>query len=170
MAITKSIKSKLEKCGVNHLVDKRTRAYGNLLRKNQWSDEQYTRYLKNTLKNFATKEKKIVAQVASNKFREQVREKNKVRYTGSTVVKFIISEGRSGDTQELGSVRLETLTSRQQTETKNMVFEFHTLSSVRTFSDIKEVNSIVKYQVQNLERRISMRPSILFLQTRESQY
>jgi len=66
---------------VNLPVDKRTRAYGNLLRKNQWTDEQYTRYLKDTLKKFATKEKKIVAQVASNKFREPVaqgvREKNK---------------------------------------------------------------------------------------------
>ena len=33
MAITRSIKSKLDKYGVNLPVDKRTRAYGNILRK-----------------------------------------------------------------------------------------------------------------------------------------
>ena len=40
MSITRSIKSKFDKYRVNLPVDKRTRAYGNFLRKNQWSDEQ----------------------------------------------------------------------------------------------------------------------------------
>ena len=72
MSITRSIKSKLDKYGVNLPVDKRTKAYANILRKNNWTDETYKRYLKDTLKKFATKEKKIVAQVARNKVREQV--------------------------------------------------------------------------------------------------
>jgi len=75
-----------------------------------------------------------------------VREQNKVRCTGSTLVKFIITEGRSNskDIKEQGTVRLEILTSRQQTETKNMFMEFHTLSFDRTVSDLKEINTIVK--------------------------
>ena len=60
--ITSSIKSKLDKYGVNLPVDKRTRAYANILKKTQWTDAQYIGYVKDTLKKFATKEKKIVAQ------------------------------------------------------------------------------------------------------------
>jgi len=39
--------------------------------------------------------------------------------------------------------------------------EFHTLSFDRTVSDIKKINTIIKYQVQKLERRISMRPYVV---------
>ena len=86
MTITRSIKSKLDKYGVNLPVDKRTRAYANILRKNDWTDGQYIGYLKDTLKKFATKEKKIAAEVASNKVREQVitevQKKNKLSKFG----------------------------------------------------------------------------------------
>ena len=44
MAITRSIKSKLDNYGVNLPVDKRTRAYANILKKNQWTDAQYIGY------------------------------------------------------------------------------------------------------------------------------
>ena len=75
-----------------------------------------------------------------------MREQNKVRCTGSTIVKFIITEGRSNskDIKEQGTVRLDILTLRQQTETKNIFMEFHTSSFDRTVSDLKEINTIVK--------------------------
>ena len=72
MAITRSIKSKLDNYGVNLPTDGRTRAYANILKKNNWTDEQYTKYLKDIIKGFVAKEKNIVAQVARNKVREQV--------------------------------------------------------------------------------------------------
>ena len=55
MAITRSIKSKLDNYRVNLPTDRRTRAYSNILKKNQWNDEQYTRYLKDTIKGFKRK-------------------------------------------------------------------------------------------------------------------
>jgi len=98
MAITRSNKSKLDNYGVNLSVDKRTRAYANILKKKQWTDEQYTRYLKDIIKGFVAKEKKIVTQVARNKVREKVfenvRGKNKTRYTGSTLIKLTIIEDK----------------------------------------------------------------------------
>ena len=70
--ITRSIKSKLDKYGVNLPVDKCTRAYANIIKKNQQTDTKHISYFKDTLEKYVTKEKKIVAQVASNKVREQV--------------------------------------------------------------------------------------------------
>ena len=109
MSITRSIKSKLDKYGVNLPVDKRTKAYANILRKNNWTDETHKGYLKDIIKKFAIKEKKIVSQVARNKVREQVaqsvKDQNKVRYTGSTLVKFIITEGKPpNDTKQEGTI------------------------------------------------------------------
>jgi len=67
-------------------VDKRTRAYANFLKKNNWNEKQYTEYLKDIIKGFVAKEKKIDAQVARNKAREQVmeevRKKNKLSKFG----------------------------------------------------------------------------------------
>ena len=101
MTITRSIKSKLDNYGVNLPTDRRTRAYANILRKNNWTDETYKGYLKDIIKGFVAKEKKIVAEVARNKVREEiaksVKDKNKVRYTGSTLVKVIIFEGKTDD-------------------------------------------------------------------------
>jgi len=120
-----------------------------------WTDERYKRYLKDTLKKFATKEKKIVAQVARNKVREQVAQsvkgKNKVRYTGSTLVKLIITEGKTDDERQESTIKINTLISRQKIETMNVIIEFHTLSFDRTVSNIKEIDSIVKYQVRKLQ-------------------
>ena len=166
MAITRSIKSKLDNYGVNLPVDKRTRAYANILKKNQWTDAQYKGYLKDIIKKFATKEKKIVAQVARNKIIEQVaqsvKDKNNVRYTGSTLVKLIITEGKKPDDDDKveSIINTNTLTSRQKTETMNVFIEFHTVSFDRTVSNIKEIDSIVKYQVQFLQIKISMRPYV----------
>jgi len=54
-----------------------------------------------------------------------VRDKNKVRYTGSTLVKFIITEGKPpNDTKEEGTIKIDTLTSRQKTETKIFLLSF----------------------------------------------
>ena len=52
MSITRSIKSKLDNYGVNLPTDRRTRAYANILRKNNWTDETYKRYLKDIIKKF----------------------------------------------------------------------------------------------------------------------
>jgi len=60
MTITRSIKSKLDNYGVNLPTDRRTRAYANILRKNNWTDETYKRYLKDILKSFVAKEKKLI--------------------------------------------------------------------------------------------------------------
>ena len=60
MTITRSIKSKLDNYGVNLPTDRRTRAYANILRKNNWTDKTYKRYLKDILKSFVAKEKKLI--------------------------------------------------------------------------------------------------------------
>jgi len=72
MSITRSIKSKLDNYGVNLPTDRRTRAYANILRKNNWTDETYKGYLKEVIKGFVAKEKKIVSQVTRNKAKEKV--------------------------------------------------------------------------------------------------
>ena len=54
--ITRRIKSKLDKYWVNLPVDKRTRPYSNILRKNNWTDETYKGYLKEVIKGFVAKE------------------------------------------------------------------------------------------------------------------
>jgi len=163
MTITRSIKSKLDNYGVNLPTDRRTRAYANILKKNNWTDETYKGYLKDIIKKFAIKEKKIVSQVARNKIIEQVaqsvKNKNKIRYTGSTLVKFIITEGKTPDDRE--KITIDTLTSRQKTEVMNVFIEFHTLSFDKTVLNIKEIDSIVKYQVQKLQIKISMRPYVV---------
>ena len=86
MSITRSIKSKLDNYGVNLPTDRRTRAYANILRKNNWTDETYKGYLKEVIKGFVAKEKKIVSQVTRNKAREEVIEevqkKNKLSKFG----------------------------------------------------------------------------------------
>ena len=166
MSITRSIKSKLDTYGVNLPTDRRTRAYSNILRKNNWTDETYKRHLKDVIKGFVAKEKKIVSQVARNKIIEKVaqsvKDKKKVRYTGSTLVEVIIFEGKTDDDDKRKKdPKDDNLTSRQQTNTKNIFIEFHTLSFDKRVSNIKEIDSIVKYKVQKLQRRISMRPYVI---------
>ena len=98
MAITRGVKEKLDKYGVNLPVDKRTRAYVNLLRKNQWTEAQYVKYLKDTLKRYTKKEKEVVRQVQQQKFRqevaENVRQRNientKIHYIGSIYLKYFV--------------------------------------------------------------------------------
>jgi len=86
MAITRRIKLKLDIYGVSLPTDKRTRAHANILRKNNWPDETYKRYLKDIIKGFVAKEKKILTQVARNKVREEViaevQKKNKLSKFG----------------------------------------------------------------------------------------
>ena len=103
---------------------------------------------------FAIKEKKIVSQVTRNKIIEQVaqsvKNKNKVRYTGSTLVKLIITEGKPPDEdKEKSTITINTLTSRQKTEIMNVFIEFHTLSFDKTVSNIKEISSIVNIKSKN---------------------
>ena len=165
MAITRGIKDKLDKYGVNLPVDKRTRAYVNLLRKNQWSEAQYVRYLKDTLKRYTSKEKRFTKEVASNKITQQAiesnMERNKIRYTGSTLVKLLITEDKEIESIGQSSARLDTFQSRQKTTNKDVFIEFHTISFDKRVSGIKEINAIVKYQVQKLERKVSLRPYVI---------
>jgi len=89
MAITRGIKDKLDKYGLNLPVDRRTRLYANILKKNNWTETQYVSYLKQTLKKYTKKEKKFVRQVQDTNYRQQVaenvRQRNIIpqRYIGS---------------------------------------------------------------------------------------
>ena len=79
MAITRGIKDKLNKYGLNLPVDRRTRAYANLLQNNNWTETQYVSYLKQTLKKYTKKEKKFVRQVQDTNYRLEVAEKVRQR-------------------------------------------------------------------------------------------
>ena len=70
MAITRGIKDKLDKYGLNLPVDKRTRAYKKILSENKWTESQYQSYLKQVLKRYK-KEKEVVRQVQQQKSRPQ---------------------------------------------------------------------------------------------------
>ena len=169
MAITRSNKSKLDNYGVNLSVDKRTRAYANILKKNQWTDEQYTRYLKDIIKGFVAKEKKIVTQVARNKVREKVfenvREKNKTRYTGSTLIKLTIIEDKIVFLSWQTPTQVESFHSRQRTYHRNVFIEFHTLSFDKTVLDINAVNTILNCQINKLEKRLLQRSYVVNVNT-----
>ena len=90
-----------------------------------------------------------------------MKDKNKVRYTGSTLIKLIITEGKTSDDRVESTIKINTLTSRPKTETMNVFIEFHTLSFDKTVLNIKEIDSVVNYQVQKLPIKISMRPYVV---------
>ena len=98
MAITRGIKTKLDKYGINLPVDKRTRAYREILQKNKWTENQYDQYLKQYTKRFEKKEKAISKQVQQTNFRQRVMadviEQNKVRHIGSVLLQFLITKDR----------------------------------------------------------------------------
>ena len=62
MAITRGIKDKLDKYGSNLPVDKRTRAYKKILSDDKWTDSQHQSYLKQVLKRYTNKRKKLYTQ------------------------------------------------------------------------------------------------------------
>ena len=97
MAITRGIRTKLEKYGLNLPHKRNTRAYKKILSENNWTEEQYTRYLKDVTKRYDTKLKSIAKTVQDTKYRQEIAERNKVRHIGSILVRFLITKDRRAD-------------------------------------------------------------------------
>ena len=186
MAITRGIKAKLDKYGINLPVDKRTRAYREILQKNKWTENQYVQYLKQYTKRFEKKEKEISSQVQRSNFRQRVMsevlERNKVRHMGSILVQFLITKDRdNGDSgkdrdietvKELlkaSGVKLEDSTETLIGEPEYLpnkivngrplqqVRETHSIPFDKKVSSQKEINQTVNHLVSKLQKKILKR-------------
>ena len=94
MAITRSIKTKIDNYGINLPTDKRTRAYRQVLKKNNWTETQYEGYLKDLTKKYDKKTKTISKQVQSNNERIQIVENvinrnNYINKSSNTIQRFL---------------------------------------------------------------------------------
>ena len=94
MAITRSIKTKIDNYGINLPTDKRTRAYRQVLKKNNWTETQYEGYLKDLTKKYDKKTKTISKQVQSNNERIQMVENvinrnNYINKSSNTIQRFL---------------------------------------------------------------------------------
>lgn len=162
MAITRGIKDKLDKYGVNLPTDKRTRAYANVLKKNNWTETQYTNYLKQVLQRYTKREKEVVRQVQQQNYRQQVAsnvaERNKVRYVGSTAVRIVIQEDKNLEGDGEGMNKLDSFRKRETTFNKDIFIEWHDLPFDARVSGIREIDIIVNEQVNTLVRRVLNRP------------
>ena len=164
MAITRGIKNQIDKYGVNLPTDKRTRAYSKLLRDNNWTEAQYASYLKQVLKRYTDKERRVVRQVQQQNFRQQVAaqvaERNKVRYVGSTSVRLVIMEDKSQESDGVYD-RLDTFKKREPTANRDVFIEWHDIPFDKRVSGQREIDIIVNEQVSKLVQKVSNRPYVI---------
>lgn len=187
MAITRGIKTKLDKYGINLPVDKRTRAYREILQKNKWTENQYVQYLKQYTKRFEKKEKEISSQVQRTNFRQRVMaeisERNKVRHMGSILVQFLITKDKEKDNEEIDPnfeylknnifVTIKQSEENQVGRTEYLpnkivngrklqrVKETHSIPFDKKVSSQKEINQTVNYLVSKLQNMILLRPYVV---------
>jgi hypothetical protein len=165
MPISKAIKDKLQKYGLNLPYKMNTKAYSKILRDNGWTPKEYEEYLKKTTNALAKKEKSISTQVQKNKFIQEVRnevsEKNKTRYVGNILVELIITEDKTQEGNGLPMERFESFKSRNQTKNKNVFIEFHDIHFDKKLSHKKEIKSIVQYLIKKLVNKIMRRPYVI---------
>ena len=174
MAITRGIKMKLERYGINLPVDKRTRAYRNILTQNNWTENQYVQYLKQYTKRFEKKEKAIIKQV------KQMSEIS-VRYMGSILVQFLITKDKYNGDSSNGNeevvktlLKLSGVSIKDSTETlvgqpeylPNIMIEGRVLQQVKETHSIpfdkkvsskKEIDKTVNDLVTKLQEKILRR-------------
>jgi hypothetical protein len=163
MAITRGIKAKIDKYGLNVPTDKRTRRYQQLLRENNWTETQYESYLKQLVKRYDTKTKKMSQQVQQQNYRQQValdvRERNKVRYTGSIVVRLLITEDKEFDDNK-GNDFIKGDT-RNKTSNAGVFIEMFSIGFDDKINDEKEIKPSVNEKVNDLVYRVSLRPYVI---------
>ena len=165
MAITRGIKDKLDKYGINLPTDKRTRRYQDLLRKEGWTEEQYKNYLKQVIQRYTKKEKKVVRQVQQQNFRAEVAERvavrnTKIKYVGSTAVRLVITEDKNMEGDGMPMEKFSSFQSREKTNDKNVFIELHSLPFDYTIWE-SQIDSIVREQVDVLIRKVSSRPYVI---------
>jgi hypothetical protein len=163
MAITRGIKAKIENYGLNVPTDKRTRRYQQILKENNWTETQYESYLKQLVKKYDTKTKKMSQQVQQQNYRQQVeinvRERNKVRYTGSIVVRLLITEDKEFDDNKGNDfIRGDT---RNKTSNAGVFIEMFSLGFDDKINDEKEIQPSVNKKVNDLVYRVSLRPYVI---------
>jgi hypothetical protein len=99
MPISKAIKDKLQKYGLNLPYKMNTKAYSKILRDNGWTPKEYEEYLKTKTKALAKQEKSISTQVQRNKFiqevNDEVSERNNTKYVVNILVELIITEDKT---------------------------------------------------------------------------
>jgi len=159
MAITRGIKDKLNKYGLNLPVDRRTRAYKKILSENKWTDIQYQSYLKQVLKRYTKKEKEVVRQVQQQKFRqevaEKVRERNtkvhyirEVHYIGSIYLKYFVKSSTRNSVQDtMLQVDAKISPAKLQAHIKNRVDDFIE-EKMNSYEDIQKI--VIQEQVNNV--------------------
>ena len=171
MAITRGIKDKLDKYGVNLPTDKRTRAYANVLKSNNWTETQYANYLKQVLKRYTKREKEVVRQVQQQNFRQQVaanvaernRQNAKIHYIGSVYLKYVVlSDERSYTSDTMLQIDSKIKASKLNSYIKDTVDQFIE-DVMNSYEDIEkvviqeQVNSVVPKQDGTQLRNIRMR-------------
>ena len=169
MTITRGIKAKLDKYGLNLPTDRRTRAYSNILKKNNWTEDQYSRYLKDVTKRYDTKLKSINKKVQDTNFRQKVMseisEKNKVRHMGSILVQFLITKDRRADNGDRDGNEVSEKYLKGKPEflpdildengaKLQQVREIHSIPFNKKVSSKKEINQVVAYLVLKLNNKI----------------
>ena len=160
MAITRGIKQKLDRYGIHLPVDKRTRAYRNILAQNNWTEGQYVQYLKQYTKRFEKKEKAIIKQI-------QQKSEVSVRYMGSILVQFLITKDRyNGDSEGNGNISIGDSTENLIGNAEylpNIIVNGRSLQQVRETHSIpfdkkvsfkKEIDEEVGYLVSRLQNMI----------------
>ena len=172
MAITRGIRTKLEKYGLNLPHKRNTRAYKKILSENNWTEEQYTRYLKDVTKRYDTKLKSIAKTVQDTKYRQEIAERNKVRHIGSILVRFLITKDRRADNGDRSANEESEKYLKGQVEflpdildengaKLQQVREFHSIPFNKKVSSKKEINQVVNYLVSKLYDKIMGRNYVI---------
>ena len=154
MAITRGIKDKLDKYGINLPTDKRTRRYQNLLLKEGWTEEQYKNYLKQVIQRYTKKEKKIVRQVQEQNFRAEVAERvrimniRKVHYVGSIYLKYIVLSTTKSYTTDTFIQFDETIVPEQLNKEIKIKVDMFIENVLTSYEDISNIE--IKEQDNNI--------------------
>ena len=95
--VSKGIRDKLNKYGVNLPTDGRTNAYENILKEKNLTQKGYITYLKNIIAKLKKKEdakiKQIIKQVQDNKIKEKAKKSARekpIRYVGTINIKYLV--------------------------------------------------------------------------------
>ena len=84
----------------------------------------------------------------------------KVRYVGSTAVKLVITEDKNME-GDGSNEKLSSFQNRERTENKSIFIEWHSLPFDKKVSNIEEIDSIVREQIDTLTRKVSNRPYVI---------